>query len=273
MTSAKTLSSPNISVNDEAAPPDQESNDPLADVPSLATSPATTDDEQIEALHLIADSVAQQRQTAAKGLISHPITVGLAAVILGVVWNLLSSRPEDLAIVLTTTSGCFMAVLLIVKWATNGYIEHAERVGTWVWLVQKSDDENKKREGDEILITKYGDEIIAALALRIEEDVTPLPTSSRHPKRKQAAAGARTGVIRAWTVKRRYREKGIGTALLEEAVSLCRTRRLDGPVFSDQHANSKRFLPAVFNGVFDRREKWARSLLDKVNTESESEKS
>jgi ribosomal protein S18 acetylase RimI-like enzyme len=265
------------SVKDEAAPPAQESSDRLADLPPLLTSLATTKDDRIEALHLIADSVAQQRQVAAKHLISHPIVVGLAAILIGIAANFLyAGSPGALPILLTTGAGCIMAILIAVKWATGEYIEHAERVGTWVWLVQESDDDNSKREGEEILITKYGDEIIGALVLRIERDTTPVSSpqtssrNSRSSKRKQLATSSRTGVIRAWTVKRRYRQRGIGTELLEEAVTLCRTRQLHGPVFSDQHANSKRVLPALFNDVFDRREQRARSLLDKVIAESES---
>ena len=272
----------NTPVKEEAVPSAQGSDDPLAHLPPLATSLATTEDEQVETLRLIADSVAQQQQVTAKHLIFHPIVVGLTALLIGAVSNFLYTRsPGDLAVIATTAAGCIMTILVTVQWVTEGYIEHAERVRTWVWPAQDSDNNNnnnnkkKKKKRQEILITKYGGEIIDALVLRIEKDTTSLSlpsTSSAHntctSKHKQFTASSRTGIIRAWTLKHCYRQKGIGTGLLEEAVSLCRTRQLNDPVFSNQHANSKRILPALFDSVFDQREQWAWSLLDKVITES-----
>ena len=50
----------------------------------------------------------------------------------------------------------------------------------------------------------------------------------------------------------RYRKKGIGTGLLEAAVSQCRSRGWPGPVFAEQHANSARLVPRWFHASFER---------------------
>jgi Acetyltransferase (GNAT) family len=71
-------------------------------------------------------------------------------------------------------------------------------------------------------------------------------------------------LIRAWTVRSRYRGKGIGTGLLETAVMICQSKGWDGPVFDDAHANSARVLPAIFNGRFDAIEASARKTLERV---------
>jgi len=44
-------------------------------------------------------------------------------------------------------------------------------------------------------------------------------------------------VIRAWTVKLKYRHKGIGESLLEEAVKIAGEKGADGVVFDTDHAS------------------------------------
>jgi GNAT superfamily N-acetyltransferase len=72
-------------------------------------------------------------------------------------------------------------------------------------------------------------------------------------------------------VKRRYRRKGLGASLLEEAVSVCRTKHWDGPVFADSHATSARLLLRMFTLDFDQMERRARSMLDKVANQYRAE--
>lgn len=53
--------------------------------------------------------------------------------------------------------------------------------------------------------------------------------------------------------------------LLESAVSICRVRRLDGPIFAEEHhALATKLLPWIFNKGFEKQEEWARSLLREV---------
>lgn len=260
----------------------------LDSVPPLTTTPAVTEDDRVEALHLLADSVAQQRQIASKATIFHPSTVSLLILALGLVYQYFyHGSQSDLALVGTTSAGIVMSVLITVRWLTSGYIEEAERIGTWKWLdLGRNDPNNSNIVGseDEILLTRFGDEVIGTIFIRgVRESPngsnsnssgggSSSPTTSSSggntsPKKTRAKNLPVTGLIRGWTVKRRYRHKGIGTALLEEAVALTQSKGWHGPEFADDHANSAKLLPKTFLGGFVKREKLARQSLEKVKEE------
>jgi hypothetical protein len=233
--------------------------DPLDNIPPLTTALATTPDDKIEGLRLVADSVAQQRQYASKALIFHPLTIAVWVGLLAVVGQwLYDGTMNSYAIIVTTYSGIIMTVLLSVRYASGGYIDLAEDVGTWKWF----DKGSAPGMVDDIILSKFGDEAIGALILRgVKSDDGSNVGSSR--KKRQNNAGLK-GVIRGWTVKNRYRRKGVGLGLLEETVKICADRGWSGPTFADDHANSGRVLPGMFNGGFDRRDKMARDMLEKV---------
>ena len=237
--------------------------DPLDNIPPLTTTLATTTEDKIEALRLVADSVAQQRQLASTALIFHPLTIAVAVGLLAVVGQwLYDGTLGSYGIIATTYAGIVMAVLLGVRWASGGYIDLAENVGTWKWFDQGSTPSKE----DGIIFSRFGEEIIGALVLRgVKSDDGSYPTSPR--KRKQNNLDLK-GVIRGWTVKYRYRRKGVGQGLLEEAVKVCGDRGWSGPAFADDHANSGRILPGIFNGGFDRREKIGREMLERVLEQS-----
>lgn len=184
-----------------------------------------------------------------------------------------------------------MAGLIGVRWATSGYIDLAEKTGTWVWLGEGLSSvsgpsgsrtrSSSNSEEDEILVTTFGDEVIGALVLRAVRDgpdtrhgrtsstssTKSSSSSNKGNSRRKNSSRFSTGVIRAWTVKRRYRRKEIGTGLLEEAISSCRARGLNGPVFAVDHANSGKVLPERFNGGFVKWDRWARAYLERVMAE------
>ena len=160
---------------------------------------------------------------------------------------------SDWAIVGTTTVGLMMAGLTGVRWMVSGYIDEAERVGTWAWL-----------EKDEVLVSRFGEEVIGTVVLKAEGEDGGGTAGKKARKAASGGAGNVKGVIRSWTVKRRYRGKEIGVGLLEESVRLCRERGWSGPTFADDHANSQRVLYAIFNSGFDKREGRARKQLEKI---------
>ncbi|RAO66588.1 uncharacterized protein BHQ10_002600 [Talaromyces amestolkiae] len=218
-------------------------------IPALITFQTQPDNDEhqtdrINALRLIADSVAQQRQEASRAIITHPVTIAIVLALCAVI----SHYINDLATIVTTTAGCLMAGMAGVGYLTYGYLDLAEKTGTWSFL---RPDANSDKE-DILIVTKYGDDIIAALVLRL----LPLSETKKNPKLK--------AVIRAWTVKQRYRNKTFGTALLEEAVALCKKNGWKGPEFSPDHANSKRILPGMFHKNLDRKEAKARKLLERT---------
>ncbi|KAK8160830.1 hypothetical protein BKA80DRAFT_109055 [Phyllosticta citrichinensis] len=219
--------------------------DHLAGVPELVTEAATTEDDKVAALKLIADSVAQQRQAASWALLSHPTTlaayVGLMAVVSHFVWRTAGDWPY----MLTTGAGATMALLIAVRLITGRYISLAEEIN-WSFL----DD------ADSILVTRFGERIIGVLVLGW---AGPNMQGNRAQRRRKGK-----GAVKAWTVLLKYRGKGVGLALLEEAVRETVRRGRESVEFADDHANSHRILPAYFNGNFERGEKRARKALQSV---------
>lgn len=196
---------------DEAAPVD-----PLAGIPELNTYAAESEEDQVAGLKLVADSIAQQRQTASRILIFHPLSLGIFSVVLALVTQWIYKDQSDIARVLTTWAGLTMAYLLVVRLFTKDYLTLAEEIN-WDWL-----------GGDRIMVTKFGDEVIGALVLGW------VAGEGRGSRRKRTGRG----LIRAWTVKLRYRGKGVGTGLLEEAVSIATEKGGDGIDFAEEHAST-----------------------------------
>ncbi|OWO99690.1 hypothetical protein B2J93_9440 [Marssonina coronariae] len=216
---------------------------PLPAVPPLTTSPLTTEPAKVAALKLVADSIAQQRQLAARAVILHPLTLAAWAALLAVISSVLFAG--DWGLLCTTCAGATMACLVGVRGVTSRYLTLAEELN-WDFV------RNAEGEEDVILGSRYGEELIGALVLRLE----------RNGKR---AKGGR-GVIRAWTVGARYRGNGVGTELLEQAVKVTRKRlgRDSRVGFAAGHANSEMVLPGLFNAGFRRREMLAGRMLRDV---------
>ncbi|OCT45109.1 acetyltransferase, GNAT family [Cladophialophora carrionii] len=253
--------------NDDTAVAERPDN-PLDSLPELTTKPAVTEDDKVEALHLIADSVAQQRQLASTAIIFHPFTLCALVLLFGLAYqNLYKGSYSDWAIIGTTSAGILMAALITVRWLTGGYIFEAERIGTWKWLNEGRDESEADIVGsqDDILLTRYGEEVIGAIVLRGVRD-HPTQAASTGRSRKNVPI---TGQIRAWTVKRRYRRKGIGQGLLEEAIAWCRDKGWQGPEFAEKHANSAKLVHPIFTGGFTKRERQAREMLQRVIEEQQ----
>ncbi|KAI9842609.1 MAG: hypothetical protein M1837_007047 [Sclerophora amabilis] len=246
--------------------------DPHLDIPTLTTSHAS-DDDLPEALQLVADSVAQQRQLAARCILLHPLSLSLYALAMAILAKLCPSLPT----LATTASGVTMAVLVAVRWACNGYIEEAEGIGKR-WLIsgrgggEEGEGEEagpRRQEGrameDVVLVTRWGGEIIGVVIVRLIPD-GKTSKSSRQDSKSRA-------LFRAWTVKLRYRYKDVGRGLLEEAVRI--TRETLGEKITmewdAQHANSRQNLPNLFNRPFQSRERLAKKMLQDVVSEQSSE--
>ncbi|KAK4893082.1 hypothetical protein LTR28_002228, partial [Elasticomyces elasticus] len=171
--------------------------DPLAGVPELTSHPAASEEEKIAALKLVADSIAQQRQAASRALIFHPANLSAFVALLALTAQYLYTDTTSWPLILTTWAGLSMATLAGVRWLTAAYIFRAEDI-SWAWLGASSD----------VLVTKFGDEVIGALVLGWAGG------EQRAGRRKKSWRGD----VRAWTVRLRYRGKGVGRALLEDAV-------------------------------------------------------
>ncbi|KAF1955988.1 hypothetical protein CC80DRAFT_83106 [Byssothecium circinans] len=221
---------------------------PVDELPQLTTYTAETEDDCIDGLRLVADSVAQQRQTASKMLIYHPINLAIYALFIGILVKYLYTDPDSIYLLFTTLGGVTFSCLIAVRWATSRYIQLAEAINR-EWL-----------GADRMIVVKWGEEIIGALVLGWAD--AEGGKKKGHAKRRRGKA-----VVRAWTVRYKYRGKGIGEGLLEEAVKVAGERGADGIVFGDEHANSKRVLPGLYNGFLDKQEARAEKALEKVADE------
>ena len=234
---------------------DAPTSNPLDDIPPLTTGQLTAEADKIAALKLIADSIAQQRQLASRAVIFHPLTIAAYIGLVAIVSQLLYKSKNDLGILLTTVAGLTMACLVGVRGLTAGYIAKAESLN---WKFAQNED----GDDDIIVGTRYGEDIIGALILRVERN------GSYSPQRKKAKGGKTggKGVVRAWTTKMRYRGTGIGTDLLETAVRITREKLGNSAEigFAAEHANSEMVLPELFNGGFRRREMRAAKTLESV---------
>jgi len=161
---------------------------------------------------------------------------------------------SDLGIVATTSAGITMACLIAVRGITGGYLNLAEEFN-WKFAT------NEDGEEDIIIGSRYGEEIMGALILRLEKN----GNGSGKKKTKSAKTGGK-GVVRAWTVRIKYRGRGVGTELLEEAVNITREKLGNSAEigFAAEHANSKMILPELFNSSFRKREAKAAKALDTV---------
>jgi hypothetical protein len=191
------------------------------DLPPLYTGLTNDLSERISAVKLVADSVAQQRQHAARSLIGHPFNAGLFVIIAAIAANLLQQRRNNWPVVLTTLAGLAMSALVAVRHFTEPYIKQAETVNM-EWM-----------GGDEtiVVVTKFGEEVIGTAVLGWEK-----PKGGKKGKSNGNGSGmGGKGLLRAWTVRLRYRGKGEGKMLLEEAVKVAKAKGWDAFEVEEQN--------------------------------------
>ncbi|KAL8381160.1 hypothetical protein RB595_005443 [Gaeumannomyces hyphopodioides] len=278
------------------------------DIPPFSLEVLTERADRVEALRLVADSVAQQRQRAALSLVLHPACLAGLALALAAAYQFAWARPggrRDAGLLLTLASGVVMSYLVAVRLLASRYIALAEGVG-WRFLSRFSTGIRPPAAGDGdapvpdgsdlatedvVLGARFGDELVAALVLRLEPLGRPASSSGgggggggvgggsgggsgggggRRKNRTSSLKGGR-GVIRAWTTKLRYRCKGVGGDMLREAVRVTRERcGRDAEVgFAKEHANSVMVLPEMFNGPFRKTERKATKALEAILVELE----
>ncbi|KAH8433720.1 uncharacterized protein LDX57_011354 [Aspergillus melleus] len=232
----------------------------------LTIDVAETEKDKIASLRLIADSIAQQRQTAAKALILHPLWLATVVLCLAMSYHVLRLHHSDWPAIALTWTGCVMTGLVAVRYLTASYLSQAEQTGTWKWLYEGAGHAAGARIADTrdyILITKLGPEVIGVLVLRpvyTSAGIEPHIRGARHFVRGQDMYFP-VGVIRAWTVQRRYRGEGVGRELLERAVKVCQAKGWGEPIFSQKHANAAQ---GVAKWAFAKGDDKARKLLERM---------
>jgi predicted GNAT family acetyltransferase len=119
---------------------------------------------------------------------------------------------------MTTLSTLTALTLVLTFLALRGYTAAASAINA-DWL-----------GSDRVLVVKWGSEIIGALVLGWADNSEG--ARKRGTRRRRGKA-----VVRAWTVKGKYRGKGVGGGLLEEAVKVAGEKGADGIVFCGEHAS------------------------------------
>lgn len=215
------------------------------DLPELVIDVLHDPQAKRDALKLVVDSVAQQRQTASRILIFHPYCLALLVAAGSVAAYFV--RDKDLGVLLLSGGSLIIIYLSTIRYLTSPYISKAEDTDWEKWLHGPDDVD------DSIIGAKYGSEIIGALVLQLDQ------TSPRN--KKTTKAGHAT--IRAWTTRLRYRNKGLGADLLLKAVEIAKQKLGQDTVvaFADDHANAARILHRAFNKEFDSQERRAQQTL------------
>ena len=243
-------------------------------LPILKTIPAVDEDMRAEALRVVADTVAQQRNAASRAIIYYPSTLAVWTLFLALIYKqFYTGDAWDWLKIGTTFMGVIMVTFGGIRMLCGPYIFEAERVGTWAWLKEGRSAEEQEQAGlrvlgdsDEVLLTKFGGEYIGAIIFRGVQPITSSspPMNGKRSRRVQSPAKNSKLIIRAWSVAQKYRQKEIGSALLEDAIRIGMEKGWtnDGIEFAQDHANSKRVLPTMFNGPFDKFEKMAQRVLD-----------
>jgi ribosomal protein S18 acetylase RimI-like enzyme len=188
--------------------------DPLAGVPELKSYVTEDEEEKVAALKLVADSVAQMRQAANSALLFHPLNISVGVAIISLLARYVYEWRRDVTVAATTCTGLVMICLAFCRYATQSYITAAEAINLQ-WMGNA-----------DVIITKFGDEIIGTVMI-------DWVTGESRQRRKKPLRGEIIG----WAVRLRYRKKGVGSALLEEAVKESRKKGAETIEFAEDHAS------------------------------------
>ncbi|KAI6758856.1 hypothetical protein HG530_011096 [Fusarium avenaceum] len=204
--------------------------------PPLAIEILTQPNEKKDALKLVVDSVAQQRQTASRALIFHPVALSIFTAVVAIA-HYGANVGKDITTMITIYPGIVITYLVAIRYFTSSYIRIAEETDWLDWL--KSNDVE-----DSIIGARFGEEIIGAVILRLNKSDN-------------------TALIRGWTTKSRYRCRGLGGDVLRESIKIAkRALGRDCTIeFAADHANSHMPFYTIFNGPFLARQASARKAL------------
>ncbi|KAI0132218.1 acetyltransferase [Xylariales sp. AK1849] len=230
------------------------------DLPPLSVGVVNAETDKLDALNLVADSIAQQRQTTSLHLVFHPYLVPVLLCCLACAFQYSWRIRHDLGLALMLHSGVVMTYLLGIRYTTGSFIQAAEDL-KWDWMASEDGEE------DTVIGVRFGSDFIGALMLRLQ----PNPSLAGKKRNRASFMKGGKGVIRAWTVKLKYRHKGVGTDLLHEAVKVTREKcGKDAEIgFAKEHANSTVVLPEVLNGQMRKDEQRAAKTLGSVLSEWE----
>ncbi|RTE74393.1 hypothetical protein BHE90_011168 [Fusarium euwallaceae] len=210
--------------------------------PPLSLEILTDPGEKKDALKLVVDSVAQQRQIASRAIIFHPLSLAVFAAVLAVA-HYAAKVGNDFSSMLITYPSIILTYLVATRYLSSAYIRIAEDTDWLGWL------KNEDAVEDTIIGARFGKDIIAAVIVRFDK------TSRKNGNSK--------ALIRGWTTKNKYRRRGLGGDMLRETVKIAKQTQGQNCVveFADDHANSNLPLHTIFNATFLARQARAKQAL------------
>lgn len=234
---------------------------PLDDIPPLQLDTLESTNDKDTGLDLVAESVIEMQQRAAKALISHPLCVAPLAASLLSVYRFVYVPTRDYRIAFLLAVILLMVYVLFISWFTRKYRKLATQF-TSCWI----------HNGRDILIGAWSKGcLIGVVVLRL--DPRPIANNSKKRTRSFSFRGGR-GLIRAWTTVPGERNKGVGKKLLAAAVRTTKERcGKDAELgFCKDHAHSTMILPKMFNGSFRRNEVLATKAVERALVDWEATK-
>ncbi|KAI5848277.1 hypothetical protein BZA05DRAFT_403546 [Tricharina praecox] len=203
----------------------------MSNLPAFSLHPCPAS-ERAAALHLITDSIAQQRQTLSRSILSSPVFLLPSLSLLSLVFYLNRTNIPTAVILL---SGVCIAILSAIRMEGAQYLEEAERMGR-----EGIEVLNEEEEGTKTVVATWGEKVVGVAVVR-------------------------QGELWAWTVLLRYRRSGLGRDLLARVVKEAGEEGVKG--VAKDNANSYRIkgLPGTFNAPFASNEELARRVLMEVS--------
>ncbi|KAM0427862.1 hypothetical protein ACHAPT_007321 [Fusarium lateritium] len=211
--------------------------------PPLSLEVLTDPNDKKDALKLVVDSVAQQRQVASRAIIFHPLSLAVFSAVLAIA-HYAAGVGKDFSAMLITYPSIILTYLVATRYLSSAYIRIAEDTDWLGWL------KNEDGAEDTIIGARYGNDIIATVILRLDK------TSGRKNSDSKA-------LIRGWTTRARYRHRGLGGDMLRETVKIAKQKQGQNCTieFADDHANNSLPLHTVFNAPFFARQARAKKAL------------
>ena len=161
------------------------------ELPQLVLTAAPSPAEKVAALQLIANSIAQQRQTLNRAIMLHPYFLAPAFALLAVLYR---STP-DLPTLVVLAAGITMALFSILSRYTSDYLTRAEDVGSAAGRAEFVDAPDRIT-----VVARWGERVIGAVVV---------------------AVGDQKAEVWGWAVELRYRGKGLGRDLVRSLLLCC----------------------------------------------------
>ncbi|KJK80355.1 hypothetical protein H634G_04594 [Metarhizium anisopliae BRIP 53293] len=115
------------------SPPAASSEPPLApidDIPPLSLDALKSQNDKLDGLRLVADSVSEMRHRASKAVVLHPLCLAAVAAAHMAIYQFVYIPNRDASRALMLASGITMIYMATIRFLTSGYDTLAERMGS-----------------------------------------------------------------------------------------------------------------------------------------------